>query len=120
MAWADTFAHGATFNGSPEDLYIDRFFGEFVGDESIRWEWDTTCGVADGETFFPYENRAALNAFQTQNLNIGRSVGTIEFLSIAGTNMASVSVTRFVQNHQGMASRDNLDIQPHTINFYII
>ena len=109
---------GATGYCRPEDLHVDRSYGEFNGDEGIRWGWTNTCG-GRGEVLFIHEDATALDAQDEVILDIGGSVGSIEFLANGGELTTGI-VTRFVEGDEEMRNHDNLDIQPITSNVYVI
>lgn len=115
----DANDRGATGYCRPEDLHIDRSYGEFVGGDGIRWCWNNTCGGRDGETLCAEETSAAINAKDKAMVNIGGSVGNIGFLA-NGTDLTTANVTRLVQGDEEINSHDNLDIQPFTNNVYIV
>jgi hypothetical protein len=119
-ARADANANGATGYCRPEDLHIDRTYGLFAGADGIRWCWNNTCGGSDGEALCSFESTEATNAAQEQSLDIGGTVGAINFLSLDGTELAKVDVQRFVENDREMKSHDNLEIQPFSGNTYIV
>ena len=113
-ARADAHERGASGYCRPEDLHVDRSFGEFAGGEGIRYCWNNTCGAGFGETLCALEDDmdASQQVFDgdfQQNL-----------LSTDGIDLAEVFVTRFVDGDERMSSHDNLDIQPFTRNVYII
>lgn len=115
----DANDNGATGYCRPEDLHVDRSWGQFVGGEGIRWCWNNTCGGSDGETLCVTESDAAVAAKDEVFLDIGGTAGTKAFLAY-GSDLAKANVTRFVENDAELRSHDNLDIQPHTNNVYII
>lgn len=118
-ARADAKANGAIGYCRPEDLHIDRSFGIFNGGQGIRWLWNNTCGGGFGETLEVIESNEAVSARQTISINLGGAIGSKRFLS-NGATLATAQVTRFVENDAEMNSHDNLDIQPHTGNVYIV
>lgn len=119
-ARADARANGATGYCRPEDLHVDPTYGLFAGEEGIRWCWNNTCGGSDGETLCAFESSQAVGAFQEQTLDIGGTVGPIDFLSLDGSKLAEVDVQRFVESDAEMRNHDNLEIQRFTSNTYIV
>ncbi|MGH9462391.1 MAG: hypothetical protein ACRD1X_14310 [Vicinamibacteria bacterium] len=115
-ARADANDRGATGYCRPEDLHTDKSFGMFVGDEGIRYCWTNTCGGGDGEALCAVENE--VDAFQTVfNSNFGFNL----LAAVADpTDPAEAHVTRFVLGDDQLNSHDNLDIQIHTSNVYLI
>jgi secreted PhoX family phosphatase len=107
-ARAEAAEAGATGYCRPEDLHVDGSYGEFVGGEGIRWCWNNTCAGGGGE---------ALCVTETD-----LDAQTASFNADFGRNLldASATVTRFVENDAEMRNHDNLDIQPHTSNVYVI
>lgn len=114
FARADAAERGGTGYCRPEDLHVDRSYGEFDGGEGIRWCWNNTCGGRFGETLCVVEDAMDANA------NIFEDDFGYNLLSIDGERRAEALVTRFVQGDSEMNSHDNLDIQPHTSNVYVI
>jgi secreted PhoX family phosphatase len=110
---------GATGYCRPEDLHVDRSYGIYAGGEGIRWCWANTCGGSDGEALCVIESSAAVNARDEVQLNIGGEAGQQYFLA-NGSSLAKADTQRFVESDDEMRNHDNLDIQPHTSNVYII
>lgn len=114
-ARTDAAERGATGYCRPEDLHVDRSFGAFDGGEGIRWCWNNTCGAGIGETLCVVEDA---------NWRASASVFSNDFsqplLSADGVSPWRVQVTRFNTGDSQLNSHDNLDIQPHTSNVYII
>jgi secreted PhoX family phosphatase len=99
---------GATGYCRPEDLHVDRSYGEFAGGEGIRWCWANTCGGGRGEVICVTEDDMdAQTATFEENFD--------QFLLDA-----SALVVRFNEGVDEMRNHDNLDIQPHTSNVSII
>ncbi|MCI0517849.1 MAG: PhoX family protein [Woeseiaceae bacterium] len=124
-ARADAAANGATGYCRPEDLHVDRSYGEFAGEDGIRWCWTNTCGGSDGEALCATESSSALDAQVQVFVDIGGTAGTKAFLSIDGSVLAEVDSQRFVDSSAPdldlrLSSHDNLDIQPVTSNVYMI
>lgn len=114
LARADANERGATGYCRPEDLHVDRSYGEFAGGQGIRWCWTNTCGGGFGEVMCVVEDQMDANQDVFDN-NFG-----FNLLSSDGTNPAEALVTRFVEGDEELNSHDNLDIQPHTSNVYVI
>jgi hypothetical protein len=115
-ARADANDRGATGYCRPEDLHVDKSYGMFEGDEGIRWCWTNTCGGGDGEVLCAVENE--VNASGTVfdgdfNQNLLAS-------SADAAEPAEARVTRFVLGDDQLNSHDNLEIQNHTGNVYVI
>ena len=117
----DANDNGATGYCRPEDLQIDRTFGEFVGGDGIRWCWNNTCGGGDdiGEALCVEESSTAIDSNDHVTIDIGGSIGNINFLANGG-DLTTAKVTRFAQADDDMNSYDNMDIQPFTNNVYIV
>ena len=112
--------NGATGYCRPEDLHVDRSWGEFVGDDGIRWCWNNTCGGRNGETLCVTESSMDTDANTEKFVDLRGTAGVQALLTNADSELASANVTRFVQNDAEMRSQDNLDIQPFTNNVYIV
>ena len=106
-ARAEAATAHATGYCRPEDLHVDGSYGEFVGEEGIRWCWTNTCGSGGGEVICVTEND-----MDAQNIQFDSNFGRNRLI-------AKASVIRFVENDDEMKNHDNLDIQPHTSNVYI-
>lgn len=113
-ARADAGERGATGYCRPEDLHVDRSYGEFAGNEGIRWCWTNTCGGGFGEALCVTETAMDAQA-EVFEEDFGYAL-----LSEDGASPAEALVTRFVEGDEQMNSHDNLDIQPITSNVYVI
>jgi secreted PhoX family phosphatase len=110
----DANERGATGYCRPEDLHVDRSYGEFAGGEGIRYCWTNTCGGGFGEVLCAVEDD--MDATQSVfNNNFQQNL-----LSTDGMALAEALVSRFVQGDGRMSSHDNLDFQPITSNVYVI